>query len=356
MPDREPGRQALVLVSGSGRSGTSTVAGTLKKLGLAVPQPEIAPDETNPRGYFEPAWVVDFQKRTLADAEVKTNDARPDAASLVHPALVERRDELERWLRGQLDSDLAGRDVVVKDPRSFWLMPLWREVVDSVGLRLSSLTMLRHPAEVAGSRELHYLKGADEELRRAREVGNVAGWLNAVLIQEDLTRDMSRTFVPYADLISDWRAAASRIATQLQLPYDVPAPSQHHEVDDFIDANLRRSQRQWSDLDVPVALVDLAETTWQAMNALVSDPADAAALRDIDAAREGYAELHRQAAAIVQDDTAARVRQARRETRRKLNQKHRAQLAELGRGPGDTAHTARRAVRKALGRLRGPGG
>ena len=31
----------LVLVSGSGRSGTSSLAGTLKRLGLHVPQPEV---------------------------------------------------------------------------------------------------------------------------------------------------------------------------------------------------------------------------------------------------------------------------------------------------------------------------
>ena len=55
----------LVIVVGSGRSGTSTVAGTLKYLGLRVPPPEIAPNETNPRGFFEPRWVVDFHKREL---------------------------------------------------------------------------------------------------------------------------------------------------------------------------------------------------------------------------------------------------------------------------------------------------
>ena len=57
-------RRAL-LVSGAGRSGTSTVAGSLALLGLYIPQPEVEADSTNPRGFFESRWVVDFHKRQL---------------------------------------------------------------------------------------------------------------------------------------------------------------------------------------------------------------------------------------------------------------------------------------------------
>src|SRR5690242_12281884 len=84
----------LVVVSGAGRSGTSTVAGALKMLGLHVPQPEIRPNEANPRGYFEPKWVVEFHKRALAETGVKTNDARPDAWDVVHRDLAAARQEL----------------------------------------------------------------------------------------------------------------------------------------------------------------------------------------------------------------------------------------------------------------------
>ena len=56
----------LVLVTGSGRSGTSTVSGTLKMLGCYVPQPEVKADSSNPRGFFEPRWAVDVQTRLLA--------------------------------------------------------------------------------------------------------------------------------------------------------------------------------------------------------------------------------------------------------------------------------------------------
>ncbi len=341
--------RTLVVVSGAGRSGTSTMAGALKMLGLHVPQPEIPPNEANPRGYFEPAWVVDFHKRALADSGVKTNDARPDAWELVHTDLTAARDELDAWLAEQP----AEPQLVVKDPRTFWLLDTWAEVAARHGLRLASLTMLRHPAEVAGSRDLHYLKGADAEVRLARETGNVAGWLNAILVQEERTRELPRAYARYADLITDWRSTMARVGEQLGLTYsDDLDPGRHHEIDDFIDVDLRRSQLTWDDLDVQPALVDVAEATWQAVNDLVEDPASATALAALDGARRDYARLHRHAAALTADHHAAALKEAREEVRTRMRAKHRKELAALRDGGTSRASLPRRVARRL--RARGP--
>jgi hypothetical protein len=59
MPPNPPSSPAatptghLVLVAGAGRSGTSTVAGILQRLGLVVLKPEVLTDATNPRGFSE---------------------------------------------------------------------------------------------------------------------------------------------------------------------------------------------------------------------------------------------------------------------------------------------------------------
>ena len=54
------GRPQLLLVVGVGRSGTSLIAGMLGQIGFQLPQPEVKADDTNPRGFGEPRWVVDF--------------------------------------------------------------------------------------------------------------------------------------------------------------------------------------------------------------------------------------------------------------------------------------------------------
>ena len=46
--------RTMVIVTGAGRSGTSSMAGALKQLGVLVPQPEVQANKANPRGHFEP--------------------------------------------------------------------------------------------------------------------------------------------------------------------------------------------------------------------------------------------------------------------------------------------------------------
>ena len=41
------------------------MSGTLQTLGVHVPQPEVSPDDTNPKGFGEPQWAVDFHDRYL---------------------------------------------------------------------------------------------------------------------------------------------------------------------------------------------------------------------------------------------------------------------------------------------------
>lgn len=336
--------RTLVIVTGSGRSGTSTVTGSLKMLGSYIPQPEIPANEANPRGYFEPKWTVEYQKKVLADAGVRTLDARPEAYDLMQPTCEKAsfRDELRDWFGTQLQ----GRQIVVKDPRSFWLRNLWVPVATDLGVDTRFLTMLRHPAEVVGSRDMHYLKNADAERRLARETGNLGGWVNVALTNERVGRESRRTFVHYTDMIADWRKAMLDAGDKLGLTYDADlASGEHHEIDDFIDSSLHRSQLSYDDLDVPKQLVEIAETVWNNLDALSQDPYDAAAMKSNDEMREVYGQLHQYSVALSQDHTNYSVDVARAQTRRKVTRELREQA---GAAPGGqaTPSLARRVVRK----------
>lgn len=321
-------RTSIVLVTGSGRSGTSTVAGTLQRLGLHVPQPEVPADETNPRGFYEPQWVVDFHKEVLATVPVRTIDARPEAAGLAAEAgrEPEFRARLVEWLGGQL----AQPQLVIKDPRAFWVHDLWRDVSAELGAELTFLTMLRHPVEVAQSRDSAYLNDHSDEFRLQRETGNIAAWCNAAFETELATRANRRAFVRYVDLMSDWRDAMARAGRQLGVSYNADLTTRdHHAVDDFIDAGLRRSTRTWDDVAVPEELKRHAEAVWQAMNTLVEDPADSTATEALSELQAQYVAYHSQAEAVSMDSANARVAAARRETRAALNEKHERRVKKL---------------------------
>ncbi len=216
-----------VLITGSGRSGTSSVGGTLKRLGLHIPQPEVEADEKNPRGYYEPAWLAALLKNFMDPIPVRTIDSRPHAPEVAMAALAETdiEDQLREWLRGLLDEP----QVALKDTRAYWVYEMFVRLADELGAELTSLTMLRHPTEVVRSRDTAYLGDQSQQFRRERETTNVAAWMNAAFETERVTRHHARAFVRYPDLRADWRDgdAARRQAARADLqrrPDDRRAP------------------------------------------------------------------------------------------------------------------------------------
>ncbi len=307
----------VLVVTGSGRSGTSSAAGTLKRFGFHVPQPEVEADERNPRGYYEPLWVSEFHKHWLNAIPVRTIDGRPHAGDIAMADVTpEREEELRSWLAAELEQRPDDDVVVIKETRAYWVYPLWERVVGAAGAELASLTMLRHPTQVVRSRDSAYLSGRPDELRRQRETANVAAWVNSVFVTERATRGNPRAFVPYEDLVGDWRAAMTRACAQVGVdPGDLSGP---HPVDDFVTSSLNRSATTWDGLSVPPVLVDLAERTWAAALTLVDDPDDAPAIAALDDLQAEYVELYRVSAAIVSDETTSQLQAVRTELEARL--------------------------------------
>lgn len=309
----------LVLVSGSGRSGTSSLAGTLKRLGLHVPQPEVEASETNPRGFYEPQWVIDFHKRHLRELALFNIDSRPAAVGLVRDYLAsgEPTAELRQWLAGQVVAPERGEaQIVVKDPHAFWFAAAWESASADLDVDLRWLTALRHPAEVVGSRDIAYLSSQSDELRLTKETSNVAGWVHAALLTEQAGRGGRRAFVRYVDLLADWRAALAPVQQQLDLELNTDLGSrEHHAVDDFIEPSMRKSQLTWDDVATPTWLKDVAEEVWQLLGVLTATPHDEATLARLDAIHADYDARYADAVALTFDHTKAECTLAAREAR-----------------------------------------
>jgi hypothetical protein len=295
-----PRRRSLVLVAGSGRSGTSLFSGILQRLGFRVPPPEVPADDTNPRGFAESQWVVDFHTDLLRSARVQVADARP--AAWAHTAQACLDEDVQRRLRAWLEQQFrAADDLVIKDPRLSWFLPLWRQCAEQVDARPAFVTMLRHPAAVIDSKQRWY--GGDQG-----ETGRAAGWINQTLFTERATRESPRVFVPYDDLLEDWTRAVGRVGVVLDLAVvrDAPAPA-IREVHGFVDQRLSRSRPDWGDSALPPALRARADEVWTLVCALADDAtADADAIGErLDAVRVEYLELYAEAEAIAQSSIVA---------------------------------------------------
>jgi hypothetical protein len=294
----------LLLVAGSGRSGTSLFASVVGNLGFHVPRPWVKSDESNPRGFGEPQWVVDKHTKFLRQANVHASDARPTAwADTARLCLDEQIGaEVRLWLQEQF----SGYDqVLIKDPRLLWFLPLWRRVGEELDATVHVVTMLRHPAEVVRSK-LHWYHNMT-----LYDANRAAGWLNTMLFTERATRDYRRAFVRFEDLLEDWTQPIARVSAQLKVPTLVNARAREQlSADSIVDNSLHRSRATWEDLDVPKGLIYLIEQVWEDLLSFADPEAegDEAVFDRLDGHREEYLSLYRHAEHVAQSTTLAATR------------------------------------------------
>jgi hypothetical protein len=290
----EAARKRLVIVAGVGRSGTSLFTTILGMAGFHVPQPEVTADSTNPKGFGEPKWVVDFHGRNLRSRRVSVWDSRPAAWEETAQATDDRNTfaELKSWLAVQF----VGRDsVVIKDPRIGWFLPLWEKAATELGVDVSFASLLRHPAEAVSSAIKWY---GDWQTPASRTLS----WVNIMLETEYATRHSRRVFVRYDDLLADWSGEMARVGEALDIPVLRELPdSVRREVDEFVDPSLHRQKVTFADVGVPQHVESLTEEVWKQFTALAVAGGDSAENRAVlDESRERYHAFYAEAEDIAQ--------------------------------------------------------
>ena len=275
------------------------MSGTLQALGMHVPQPEVGADATNPKGFGEPQWIVEFHERLLNRVRVQTADARPQAwFDTGRPAMREVfRNELYDWLEGQFaeSGDDATSELVIKDPRLVWFLGMWRGAAIRCRATPTYITMLRPVTEVVGSKQTYYAG-------KQGEISRTAGWVNVMLHTERATRDSERAFVRYADLLDDWTVPVFELGERLHYAGVQRASAQDlRKVHSFIDPSLRRVQLTWDDVKVPARLQEIAQESWVALNRLADQDGDTPELRvTLDELREAYVDYYAEAELLTQ--------------------------------------------------------
>lgn len=329
-PDRR-----IVFVVGPGRSGTSTMAGALAFSGYHVPG-AIPGNETNPHGFFEPRWVVNFHRDLLRKTGVRTLDTDPTVLTRMDAVAADPkiRRQLRTWLEGRLEKN---ERLVIKDPRMVWFSALWVSVAQELGHDPGFVVMLRHPSEVSSSRSEYY---------NAREVTGVAGWINVALMTEQLTAGSPRSLVHYPNLTADWRPELIRTRERLGLTLE-PAPEQQpHPIDDFIDPKLRRMKAGWENIAVPEHLQVLGDRTFDALGSIADHGDSPEVSAQLEQIRADYAVVHEDALALVnasvkrmREDVA---RKAAKRARTKARERFEAQASAEPAGTGFAAKVARK--------------
>ena len=192
--------------------------------GRAWRGPRCRADAFNTKGYWEPLPIVELHNRLLAEAGSAWDDWGRLDPERIDPGAAEALAGLYAAEFG--DAALA----VLKDPRICRFVPLWRAVLERLGVAPKVVIALRHPLEVAGSLAGRDGMALDEALLL---------WLRHCLEAEAATRGLPRSFLRYADLMADWRACVDRLAQDLELDWPTPPEAAAEGIADFLSRDMR---------------------------------------------------------------------------------------------------------------------
>ncbi len=139
----------LLLVVGSGRSGTSLLTKGLEILGANLGDDFIPPAELNPTGFWEDRNFVEFNdkilgllERSLVNPPVWDNN--PEKFNKLSSCFLEAVSLVTKCFE---QSSLVG----LKDPRFSVLLPFWSRVFESAGISVSYILAVRNPLSVSRS-------------------------------------------------------------------------------------------------------------------------------------------------------------------------------------------------------------
>jgi hypothetical protein len=283
-----------IMVLGVHRSGTSALTRMLSMLGAQLPKHLMPANANNERGYWEPQRLVDLNDEILFAAGSRWDDLRAFEPRLIAPPmLADYKARIGRIIR----EEYGGAPIfVVKDPRICRLLPLWREVLDDLGVRVQFAITLRNPLEVALS------------LERRDGLPFAYGcmlWLRDALDAEYTTRGAHRIFVYYDDLLQQPAQKAASIMTQLVGKPPVLNEEIERSIASYIDPALQHHIVELKELRLSEAFYPWLSRAYEAFSALVRGTSDEEAQRELDRIRAEFTSASASFAPVIAAQQAA---------------------------------------------------
>lgn len=224
-------KRHAIIVLGMHRSGTSALAGVLYQLGINLSDNLLPPQDDNKKGFWEHKDIYQIHEKLLKDLHSSWDDVRglPDkwwTSDIVAP--------YEEKILKILQRDFSNSAFWgIKDPRICRLLLLWKPLIESFDSTPYFIIIIRNPIEVAAS--LAKREGFSREK-------SLLLWLTHLLESEKQTRGHFRTFVTYAELLSDWKRVMSRVQNIFKFKWPVSLEDAGPEIKAFLDEAMRHNR------------------------------------------------------------------------------------------------------------------
>lgn len=306
--------RTAAVVLGMHRSGTSSVSGTLVKLGAQAPKTLMAGNPSNLLGHFESDALTYLNEKILASAGSAWDDWRAFNQDWRTTPVA---NEFEQQAVATLAEEFGSAGLIaVKDPRMCRMMPFWIGVFDRTGYAVRVILPVRSPLEVATSLRLRDNFPISKGLLL---------WLRHVLDAEHASRESPRAILHWSDFLADWRFSLARVAEQTGLVWPRLSDRAAAEIDQFLLPSLRHNLSPAETLAVHPDVNDWVRETYEAVVALAEDPASNSCRQRLDDVRVEFEKASRSFGRVL-IDFEDNVVQARRDA--DVARAERAALAE----------------------------
>ncbi|HEV7253781.1 MAG TPA: sulfotransferase [Mesorhizobium sp.] len=270
-------QRVCVLVLGMHRSGTSALTRVFNLLGGELPKNLLGANAGNETGHWEPERLINLHDRMLTEAGSRWDDWRAfDPKALPKQRSEFYRSEIRRILEEEYgDAPL----IVLKEPRISRFVPLYADILRSMGIEARYVHTLRNPLEVAGSlakRNL-FTAGFSSLL-----------WLRHELDAEKATRGDRRVFVPYEDLLADWKGAVERVGRALSIEWPQALEAQAKAIGSHLSDQHRHHTASMQTLQADTRISPWVKTAYAKLRRLQADADDAEAMEAFDRIRAGF--------------------------------------------------------------------
>lgn len=300
-----PGRRRICLfVLGMHRSGTSSIAGTLIKLGATGPKDIFGSAGGNETGHWESEPLMHFHNELLASAGSRWDDWREfNKDWSASPMAAHYQARAKQLLRDQFgDSPLF----VFKDPRNCRFASFWFEIFAEEGIEPRIVIPVRSPLEVARSHQAR---------DRFPVRKGLLLWLRHVLDAEAVSRDFPRVVVEWSVFLSDWQSTVGRLEHVIG---HMPAKSDltAAEIDRFLDRDLKHHRVTDEELAQNALIHDWVADAYVALSELARNPGSNSARATLDRVRAQFDHAARLFGGVLADadaslaDLAANLKQA----------------------------------------------
>ncbi len=261
-------KKAYVIL-GMHRSGTSSVAGALAKLGATAPKTLMGPAEDNPKGFWESYAVSNLNDQILAAAGSYWSDWRAFPISVSELFLQDGLDVL----RAEFEN---AQTIVLKDPRICRLYPFWRDVLRQAGYSPIIVAPVRHPAEVQASLTRRNDMAAADAIRL---------WLRHVLDAERFSRGQDRLWFLWVDFLADWSAQLRKLERLASVDLSLNDPEVAKRVSAFLSPDLQNHR-----CDVGFESPSLQHEVFSTLGAMAREGEMPALLEQLDDQRRRFDE------------------------------------------------------------------